>query len=62
MTFTQIRQKLVSMFTDSARVPRIPVRASNYGVVDDRLLRCHWKPVRDEDGELRYEWVSSRRH
>jgi hypothetical protein len=62
MTITQFRQKLVSLFTTSTRAPRPPVRASNCGGVDDRLLRCHWKPVHDEDGQLRYEWVSSRRN
>jgi hypothetical protein len=62
MPFAKTCQKLISLFNRPAARQSPPLRATNLVVVEDKLLRCNWEPIRDEDGQLRYEWVSSRRH
>jgi hypothetical protein len=61
MTFAQASRKLVSLFSFN-QAQRQPHSPSGFGPVDDRLLRCHWVPVRDADGSLHYEWVCETRN
>jgi hypothetical protein len=61
MTFTQASRKLISLFSFN-QVPRQPHSPSGFGIVDDRLLRCHWVPVQNADGSLHYEWVCETRN
>jgi hypothetical protein len=61
MTFAQASRKLISLFSLN-QAHRQPHSPSGFGIVDDRLLRCHWVPVRDADGNLHYEWVCETRN